>query len=468
MRLVRRVSGILMQLTVFELPKATAEATLAGYVAPDPALIGIDMAVPALAKTVQNENGFAEVRTILVTLKQHSPPAFRMVGYDPRSKRKVILFIEPQAVLEVAGGVFSPYLDPERRKELAKVVCDSLMLYFPPNLPFELTIPWSGAKQALSTAVVGLDKQITNRSSADRVMQRKGRIFRSVLRISKYDLVVSIFLHETDATQLHTQGAQLIFNFYSPSVSEAAEVVIDQTQQLERLGKIITSFPDGTIRATAIRRFCRFFRSEIIEDILDPTHRVLHVVLLPPDKGYVTEYAMVRVPPPGEDLRPVGLPAVFFPLDTCGTALHRRGMTLYNREKDVMPQEKDFLITVYTKSAAEGPERGLVVKLYDRATSLTSILHVGPSELMRICQHADEPDLIADIVTAQVAQGQTPADEIEDEFKEFTHKGELESKTKSLINIYVDIVLRDLGFYMSPYYTVMPYIISAAKGVLPS
>jgi hypothetical protein len=133
-----------------------------------------------------------------------------------------------------------------------------------------------------------------------------------------------------------------------------------------------------------------------------------------------------------------------------------------------MPQEKDFLITVYTKSAAEGPERGLVVKLYDRATSLTSILHVGPSELMRICQHADEPDLIADIVTAQVAQGQTPADEIEDEFKEFTHKGELESKTKSLINIYVDIVLRDLGFYMSPYYTVMPYIISAAKGVLPS
>lgn len=471
MRLVRRVSGILMQLTVFELPQAVADAALAGYIPTDPALLGIDISIPALAQAVargENDNGFAEVRTILHNLKRYLPPAFRVVGYDPRSKRKVVLAVQPQAVLEVAGGVFSPYLDPERRKDLAKVICDAMMLYFPANQPFELTVPWSGAKQAVSTAEVARDKKVSSRSSADRVMQRKGRIFRSVLRISKFDLVVSVFVLEAEAAQLHTQGSRLIFNFYSPSVSEATEVVVDESQQMERIGKLVTQCTEGTIRATCIRRLCRFFRAEIIEDILDPTHRTLNVVLVPADKAYVTEYQMVRVPPPGDDLRPVGIPSVFFPLDTCGSALHRRGMTLVNKDNDSMPRQKDFLITVYTKSDTETPERGLVLKLYDRAISQTSVLHLGPSELMRICIHADEPDLISDIVTAQIMQDQSKVDDLEEGFKEFTKKGELENKTKALVDIFVDIVLKDLGFFMSPQDTVVPYVRSSPKGALPS
>ncbi|RYH20765.1 hypothetical protein EON65_22480 [archaeon] len=470
MRLVRRVSGILLQLTVFELPQAVAEAALIGYIPSNPAHLGIDVSIPELAAAVsrgENEVGFAEVRTILSNLKRHTPPAFRVVGYDPRSKRKVILSVQPQAILEVAGGVFSPYLNPDKRKDLAKVVCDALMLYFPANKPYELTIPWSGAKNITSNAEVGRDKKVSNRSSAERVMQRKGRIFRSGMRISKYDLVLSVFQDDSDAAMLSTQGMRLIFNFYSPSVSEAAEVVVDEAQQLERMGKLITSNPEGSIRAAAVRRFCRFFRAEIIEDILDPTHRTLHVVLLPPDKGFVSEYQYIRVPPPGENIRPVGLPTVFAPLDTCGVAIHRRGMTLFNRDRDTQPQQKEFLVTVYTKSPIENPERGLVIKLYDRATSQTSVLHLGPSELMRICSHADEPDLMADMVTAQVMQDQSIADVIEEGFKEFTKKGELESKTKSLVDIYVDVVLRDLGFYMSPLDTVVPYVLSAPKGIFP-
>jgi hypothetical protein len=467
MRLVRRVSGMLMQLTIFELPPSVAESSLIGYIPSDPAIIGIDVSIPALAQATireDSESGFAELRTILHNLKRHHPPAFRVVGYDPRSKRKVVFVVPPQAVIEVAGGVFSPYLDPDRRKDLAKVVSEALMLHFPSNQPFELTIPWSGATHTVSTAEIGRDKKISNRSGAERVIQRKGRLFRAAMRISKYDLLVSVF--GNDAAD-PIQAAKLIFNFYSTSVSEAVEILIDPQQQIDRLGKLITSYPEGTVRATAIRRFCRFFRAEIIEDIHDATRKVLNIVLLPPDKEYVTEYQNVRPPQPGEDIRPVGLPGVFFPLDTCGKPLHRRGMTLNNRNKGGLPQQKDFLVTVYTKSITEGPERGLVIKLYDRATSLTSVLHIGPSELMRICQHIDEPDLLTDIVTAQTMQESSAPDEIEDGFKEFTDKGELENKTKALVDILVNIVLNDLGFLMSPLDTVIPYIISSPRGILP-
>lgn len=525
MRLVRRVSGILMQLTVFELPKAVAEAAIAGYIPSDPTLLGIDVNIPELAKAIsrdhkapsnnegaieektdnnaegngdnENENGdldqppavteeqdinlesgFAEVRTILHNLHRHLPPAFRVVGYDPRSKRKVVLAVPPQAILEVAGGVFSPYLDPERRKELAKIVCDALILFFPTNQPFELTIPWSGAnKVALSTAEIGRDKKATaNRSSADRVIHRPGRVFRSVMRISKYDLVVSIFAtasNQTDATNSSSSSTKatnqmLVFNFYSPSVSEAAELAITEEEQIARLnGQTLLSYTEGTIRAAAIRRFCRFFRAEIIEDIVDPTHRVLHVVLLPPDKAYLTEYEMVRIPPPGEDIRPVGIPGIFFPLDTCGRPLHRRGMTLWNKDKTTTPPQKDFLVTVYTKSLVETPEKGLVIKFYDRSTSSTSILHLGPSELMRICTHADEPDLLRDMVTAKQMEDGSPSDDLTEGLKEFTVKGDLEKKTKDLVNHLVDVVLQDLGYYISPQDTIVPYVVSAPKGCLP-
>lgn len=468
-----------MQLTVFELPTAVAEASLQANPMKGVTFIKEDDKIPEEFANQEEDDGewqpkgkqpdhpyeadYAEKRKQTHVLRRFIPPAFRIVGYDPKSKRKVSLGVEPQAAVEVSGGVFSPYFDPEKRRELAKIICDALILNFPSGRPFELMVPWSGAKN-FSTAEVEKDaKKISTRSGAERVVKRPGRLFRAAVRISKYELIVSMYQHSSEISGI----TQLIFNFYSPAVSEAAEITVDEDQQIDRIGAPILSFLEGSIRTAAIRRFCRFFGAEIIVDILDPTVKTLHVVLLPPNKDFVTEYQISGVSEPGENIRPVGYPGIFFPLDTCGKPLHRRGMTLENRDKKSETPTKEFLVTVYTKSELENPERGLVIKFYDRGTSLTSILHVGPSELIRLCDLVDEPDLLRDIVTAQEEEVGWKVDDIEAGFKEFTEKGQLEKKTQTLHNILIDIILKDLGFFISPQETVVPYFKTAPRGIFP-
>eukprot|EP01042_Synura_sphagnicola_P035358 gene35358-45290_t len=158
--------------------------------------------------------GFAEQRGTLDTLIRYLPPAFRIVGYDPRSKKKVVLAVPPQAVLEVCGGPFSPYLDPEvveKRRYLARVVCESLILYFPASGQFQLVVPWSGARHLLSNAEVSAADTKKNapigsvRSSAERVLQRSGRIFRAVVKVSKYELLLSLYTHRMPRKDRHSR-----------------------------------------------------------------------------------------------------------------------------------------------------------------------------------------------------------------------------------------------------------------------
>jgi len=182
--------------------------------------------------------------------------------------------MEPQALVEVCGGAFSPYLDPERRKELARVAADALVLIFPGgDRPFELLLPWSGAKQEVtttkmnhdenskamspiikvSTATISRDEvKVSHRSSAERVVQRSGKLFRCALRITGHELVVSVYSHVVSSV---TGDTQLIFNFYSPKVSEAAECALTETDQTARIGRPVLKFPEGAIRAAVIRRF---------------------------------------------------------------------------------------------------------------------------------------------------------------------------------------------------------------------
>lgn len=493
-RLVRRVSGLLLQLTVFELPTAVAmaayEATkiqlLSELEIPQEKKIGED-----LLDGTENEGsacevehrGFAEERAKTTILTKYPPPAFRIVGFDPKSRRKVTLGIEPQAIIEVAGGVFSPYLDPSiasRRKELAKVVCDSLVLVFPGGgQPFELMLPWSGSRKESSggTNVSSGDTTKDSRSSAERVNKRPGRIFRSAMKISKYELIVTIFTTPTSSNDDSTQHRNLDFNFYSPAASEATDLIVTESQQEERLGgSRILSYSEGVMRAAVIRRFCKFFRAEIIEDILDPHKKTLDVTLLPPDKGFITDYQQIGTPSPGDDVRPVGYPSVFFPLNTCGRPLHRRGMTLFQRQSctntkierhSEKSQEQEFLVTLYTKSSLENAERGLVVKLYNRSNSETSILHIGPSELMRICSQAQEPDLLQDLVKAQEQEDELQLDSVEGGFSEITEKGGLIRQTQHIINQLMDIVCNDLGYFLDPQEKVVPFIKSAPRGILP-
>ena len=45
-----------------------------------------------------------------------------------------------KASTELAGGGYSPFLEPERRRELAKIICEALLLSFPKYKGFLFSI----------------------------------------------------------------------------------------------------------------------------------------------------------------------------------------------------------------------------------------------------------------------------------------------------------------------------------------
>lgn len=131
-RLVRRVSGVLLQLTVFELPTEIAKASMLngprvqGYehllgLPPPPTTSttlspSLSMSLSVEEQTLrthetqragfeevrpQERRGFAEDRVETTQLVRYLPPALRIVAYDPRSRKKCVAVVVPQAVLEV-------------------------------------------------------------------------------------------------------------------------------------------------------------------------------------------------------------------------------------------------------------------------------------------------------------------------------------------------------------------------------
>lgn len=472
LRLARRVSGLLMQLTVFELPKTEAELEndKDNEIEQEEENIYDEIHNSALFKKPSSEEKAEGVSKFHIDenmlsktkIPRFIAPTMRVIGYDPKSKRKVIMLATPEMMLELAGGMYSPYLDPSRRRDLAKILCESLLLHFPRGKPFELNVAWSGAK-SLSTAVASDRKGSSWRSSADRVVKRPGKIFRSAVRVSKLELLVTLYVQQTVN---HLEGEQanlnsekrVIFNFYSTAASEAAEVLVNEDDQIKRIGTTIMSHPDGPIRATVIRRFLRYFQAALMEDPEDMHKKILHITFAGPKKDFVNEYKNIGVPQPGEDYRPVGVPEVFLPLDTCGRVIHRRGMTMSNTEDKNNVVTKDYVVTIYTKSKNEEPERGLVIKLYERGKSDVAILHLGPSQCYRLVDEAGEPDLMRDIVAAKELMDGEDLDNLEVNFQTFTKKGDIENERNKLISLLCDIVLADLGVKTNPQQQLMPYI----------
>ena len=60
----------------------------------------------------------------------------------------------------------------------------------------------------------------------------------------------------------------------------------------------VQEFIEGATRGAVIRRLLRFFSADIIVDEIDEKIKTLNVVLLPPKKGYITDYN--NVGPPGK------------------------------------------------------------------------------------------------------------------------------------------------------------------------
>jgi len=489
-RLVRRVANLLMQVTVFEIATSPEDDEavknspygndpLEGKSAEELELMALQsiggkqpVNLDALngGKTPSFGEGQAEQREV-TKIKRHTPPTFKMVGYDPRSKRKAVYKVSPVALLEIAGGVYSPFLDPNRRRELAKIASDALTLTFPKGKPMELGMNWSGSGKETVVAEVkqtATVKSALSRSSAELVLKRTGKLFRSAVRLGRLECVVTLYVQTLPRanTGAGAPERQLVVNIYCRGASEATEIVLSSEEQIARLGRTIDSFPDGEVRTSAVRRFLRFLHADLIDDPTDPDDpnpkKILHAVLRPAGKDFLTEYAQVKEGVPGEEVRPIGCPTCFMPPNTCGRMLHRRGMSLQHRTKNV--EEAEFLITVYTISDLTGPERGLVIKVYDKTTSEMAILHLGYGEMQRLCNEAGEPDLIRDVTNALQEVNRIQLDKAEEPFDYLTERGDASQAAKKILDLLIDIILSDIGVERSSTEHVIPYLKSQRRG----
>jgi len=375
-------------------------------------------------------------------LQQFVAPPLRVVGYDPRSKKRAILLIPPNAVAEVAGGGYSQYLAEDRRRELGRIICESLQLTIPRGGGFELLLPWSGLN---SSKVVGSDaSKLSWRSSADRVLQRSGKLFRAGIRLFQYDIIVSVYATLLTNGSASEQDKTIIINFYAAVASEATEMSLSEDKQREYMGKPLMDFMPGDTRGVAIRNLCKYFRPNISEDPSDSTKKILAVEMLPKRKGFISDYKEVGLPPPEADLRAAGVPAVHMPPDATGDLMFRSNRKIFKKELDTVTKN-EYVMSVYTKTKGCGPERGVVTKVYDSELCQTIVLHYGPMEVLRLCEEADQPDLLRDIVTAREQVRDGPKDSVEEGFVSLTEKGETVKTIKHCTDILSQFIMNDVG-----------------------
>jgi hypothetical protein len=85
----------------------------------------------------------------------YEAPTIRILAFEPNAKVKVNTIVPAEAVMELGkgiyllkiffciymsavGGKYSPYLENDQRRELARIVADALFLQFPRGQPFQV------------------------------------------------------------------------------------------------------------------------------------------------------------------------------------------------------------------------------------------------------------------------------------------------------------------------------------------
>lgn len=449
LRVARRVSGLLLQLVVFEMPKDKKQKS---EIQQDIKEKGSDIKKDGPKNLVTSKHHRAK-------LEMHEAPTLRVLGYDPRSKQRSIVVCPPQAVLEIAGGAYSAYLEESRRRELARIVCEALQLIYPKGGGFELLVPWAQTAEIVVAGYGGGKKSW--RMSSERVLQRPGKIFRSGVRISNLDLIVSVYLYvsrrEGDGDESAANKTKIdrsvVFNFYAQVASETTEIVLTEAVQIEYMGRCVQNFIQGDARATAIRNMCKFFSAEIEEDPNDSTKKVLNVELMPKNKGYIVDYKEIGLPKPGEDQRATGVPSVFMPPDTAGALLYRLNTKLFVKQSNAT-SDIEFLVSVFSKTKLEGPERGLVVKVYDPTISMTNVLHYSPSEVARLAKSSKDHDgetLLRELVSIKerIVDEDFSRDRLEENFSLLTEKGESVEQLEKLTLALCKLAVEDIGITLN-------------------
>jgi hypothetical protein len=461
-RISRRVNGLLLQLVVFELPTTGFEG---------PKLTEHQLLMKKVLEDEEKSKKGPETRSQLKKREKMVlavAPPLRVIAYDPRTKFRDGVIIPPEAVLELAGGGYSPFLAPDKRRELGRVVCESLQLDLLRTGGFKLSVPWSGIK--IAGRVKTTDLKMPRESLA---LTRSGKIFQNALRITRYNILVTAYActNTNNTTESTSSPNDILFHFYSSTCSNEIEILISASVQREYMGQLLLSYLVGESRNIAITNFCKYFDAIIYSDPVNFKQKLLEVSLLSKKKGYVISYRDIGLPKPEEDLRSVGVPEVFMPPDATGVLLSRKSMRIYVLELDSL-SPIEYVVSLFTKSLSETIERGVVVKVYSTVKSKTHVLHLGPNEVWRLChnyrQRRDERDedeegdrvgdgevadcgvrsggdLIESIMALHGTVADEPKDTIEEGFLSLTAKGENIEKMKRLTSQFCDIIVQDIG-----------------------
>lgn len=359
----------------------------------------------------------------------HPPPLVRVVGYDPRSKKNSTLEVCKEAVVEVAGGSYSQYLEPPRRKELAKIIVDALAVHFPRGGGFDLLLPWSGSNVKASN--VQASTKASWRSSAEKILKRTGKIFRSALRISSFDIIVSVYAVGLASDGTMSSDRSVIMNFYSSKCSEATEIQIPEEVQMEYIGKVFMNLPAGEPRADAIRQFCQFLRADIAEDPGDPTLKVLEVDLQAKEKEKNESSQGISEP--------------------IGKVLYRQKTAIYLEETGQLSPD-DYMLTLSNRSLneADGPEKGVLARIYEPDSNQTLALTYDGEDIQELCSKFDEPDLLRDLLTARrYVNDLSEKNKSNDDFVTEIEKVEWTSKIRIYNSMICDYLVKDIGLMRS-------------------
>jgi hypothetical protein len=488
LRMSRRISGVLMYISVFELPmqkeeepektkealtqeadaKANDQNKSKDNLDGNPENQGINEEEKEEGKPATSKTPPEEAEQVVTDLG-YTPPSFRIICYDARTKRKTVTLASPEAITEAAGGKNSPFLADNKREALATLVCNCLQIYYFKDREPEVCIPWFGSIYTIEKSIEDKDKILLSWKPKF-VKTRPGKIYSERLLMGKLEVIISFYNNRTPKIMEDgSEGWELgvIANVYCGACPAAPDLPITENEQTARLGKPLLHFPEGNIRQTTCRRLAKFVQGEVVISLEDNKTKLLKLWLMGAKFGFLTEYGLVRPFRPGEYMeRPVGYPTVFMPLDTCGVCIARRGMTLDNRNS-ITRGKVDCIVTVYTKQKTTGPERGLVIKCYERSSSYTGTLHISPSELMWQLERYGAPNLLKEIVVAKDDADSEILDPFEENFEALTAKGEKLNKYRLIVNKLVEIVLNDIGVWDTPELKFIPYFKSKPTGHTP-
>ncbi|KAH8058747.1 hypothetical protein JL722_5980 [Aureococcus anophagefferens] len=347
-------------------------------------------------------------------------PSLRFVCWNPRAKHASIFLVPPEASAEVLAeedrdqpehGILAKQTKPSSCPgAAARARPYSTARPEPVDLEEERPGAPEGTKGEKRRRRLRYDKE--PREPADRVNDRRRRIFRVSTRMSGVECVVSVFHAANTANDLD-------MNVYVPRIKRSAEVRVTQLDQQKCLGRPCLEHEEGEPRKAAIDWLIRHLKLHDIPDFedlqKDPRPMIVDDELAGtaeeakkpepmsltletnPAKPWLSAYHSLQTDlraetEPGTG-RPHGIPMTFIPATTTGDLVLRRGMAL--------PRGGECIVTVTTRAPDEDPAHGLVIHAYDPVTSYTAKLHVGAREILKLCAF-DKERMMGDLVKASV------------------------------------------------------------------